>query len=116
MQDEEILQIARLVNCGWFGSIVFADYFSSILGLVRLGSSWSLNPFGVSGVAESSASTLTGSFQEMRALDNELFERGRGNVCSVEFNCLYRWHATTSAQDEEWISTAYVHNLHPLCA
>ena len=46
-QDEDILQIARLVNCGWFGSAVFSDYFGSILGLVRLGSSWSLNPFGV---------------------------------------------------------------------
>ncbi|VDB91968.1 unnamed protein product [Peniophora sp. CBMAI 1063] len=85
-QDEEILQVARLVNCGWFGSAVFGDYFASILGLVRLGSSWSLNPFG-----------------EMRGMDHELFERGRGNVCSVEFNCLYRWHATTSAEDEEWI-------------
>ena len=41
--------------------------------------------------------------QEMRDMSHELFERGRGNVCSVEFNCLYRWHATTSAEDEEWI-------------
>lgn len=31
----------------WFGSAVFSDYFSAILGLVREGSSWSLNPFGV---------------------------------------------------------------------
>ncbi|KZV63573.1 linoleate diol synthase [Peniophora sp. CONT] len=85
-QDKDILQIARLVNCGWFGSAVFSDYFASILGLVRLGSSWSLNPFG-----------------EMRGMDHELFERGRGNVCSVEFNCLYRWHATTSVEDEQWI-------------
>ena len=27
--------------------VVFSDYFSCILGLVRQGSSWSLNPFGV---------------------------------------------------------------------
>ena len=40
----------------------------------------------------------------MRDADHELFERGRGNVCSVEFNCLYRWHATVSAEDEQWIS------------
>lgn len=46
-QEEEIFQTARLINCGWFGSAVFSDYFSSILGLVRQGSSWSLNPFGV---------------------------------------------------------------------
>ncbi|KAK0188989.1 linoleate diol synthase [Armillaria mellea] len=71
-QDEELFQTARLVNCGWFGGVVFSDYFSCILGLVREGSSWSLNPFGET-------------------------------VCSVEFNCLYRWHATTSAKDEKWV-------------
>ncbi|TFK39791.1 linoleate diol synthase [Crucibulum laeve] len=84
-QEEELFQTARLVNCGWFGSVVFSDYFSSILGLVRQGSNWSLNPFG-----------------EMRMEDHSLFERGKGNVCSVEFNCLYRWHATTSVADEKW--------------
>lgn len=47
-QEEELFQTARLINCGWFGSVVFSDYFSCILGLVRQGSSWSLNPFGVS--------------------------------------------------------------------
>ncbi|KAF5387399.1 hypothetical protein D9757_005780 [Collybiopsis confluens] len=39
---------------------------------------------------------------EMRNLDHSEFERGRGNACSVEFNCLYRWHATTSKEDEDW--------------
>lgn len=66
-QEEEIFQTARLVNCGWFGMgmhhmlsiiwnlivhvsliVVFSDYFSTILGLVRDGSNWSLNPFDVS--------------------------------------------------------------------
>ncbi|KAI0046507.1 linoleate diol synthase [Auriscalpium vulgare] len=87
-QEEEIFQTARLINCGWFGSAVFSDYFGSILGLVRQGSNWSLNPFG-----------------EFRDDDHKLFERGRGNVCSVEFNCLYRWHATTSQEDEKWVET-----------
>ncbi|KAJ3765830.1 heme peroxidase [Lentinula raphanica] len=45
-------------------SVIFSDYVSCILGLVRQGSSWSLNPF--------------------------------------QFNCLYRWHATTSKEDEQW--------------
>ncbi|KAI0260103.1 linoleate diol synthase [Gloeopeniophorella convolvens] len=85
-QDEDIFQTARLINCSWFGSAIFSDYFSSILGLVRQGSTWSLNPFG-----------------EIRDADHKLFERGRGNVCSVEFNCLYRWHATTSEADEKWV-------------
>lgn len=46
-QEEDIFQTARLVNCAWFASVVFSDYFSAILGLVRDGNSWSLNPFGV---------------------------------------------------------------------
>lgn len=63
----EIFQIARLCNCAWFAMVVFSDYFSAILGLVRQGSSWSLAPFG-----------------EFREENHELFERGRGNACSVE--------------------------------
>ncbi|KAI6023916.1 hypothetical protein PISMIDRAFT_470487 [Pisolithus microcarpus 441] len=89
-QDEEIFQIARLCNCAWFAAVVFSDYFSAILGLNRQGSSWSLEPFG-----------------EFRDEDHQLFERGRGNACSVEFNCLYRWHATTSPEDEEWIKLQF---------
>jgi len=89
-QEEEIFQIARLCNCAWFAAVVFSDYFSAILGLVRKGSSWSLEPFG-----------------ELRTDDHNLFERGRGNACSVEFNCLYRWHATTSLEDEQWISQMF---------
>ncbi|KAI9064021.1 linoleate diol synthase [Trametes sanguinea] len=85
-QEEDIFQTARLINCGWFASAVFSDYFGAILGLVREGSNWSLDPF-----------------EEMRNVDHSLFERGRGNVCSVEFNCLYRWHATTSEADEQWV-------------
>ncbi|KAJ7890508.1 linoleate diol synthase [Mycena olivaceomarginata] len=88
-QDEELFQTAKLVNCGWFGSVVFSDYFSSILGLVRDGSSWSLNPF-----------------TEIRAEDHSIVERGQGNVCSY-FNCLYRWHATTSREDEKWVDRVF---------
>ncbi|THV05525.1 linoleate diol synthase [Dendrothele bispora CBS 962.96] len=86
-QDEELFQTARLINIGWFGTVVFSDYLSCILGLVRQGSNWSLNPFG-----------------EIRKEDHSFFERGRGNSVSVEFNCLYRWHATTSEHDEQWVS------------
>ncbi|KAN0138085.1 hypothetical protein V8E53_003974 [Lactarius tabidus] len=94
-QDEDIFQTARLINCGWFGAVIFSDYFSSILGLCRQGSTWSLNPFG-----------------EIRDSDHKLFERGRGNVCSVEFNLLYRWHATTSQADEQW-ATKLMDNIFP---
>jgi linoleate 10R-lipoxygenase len=89
-QDEEIFQIARMCNCGWFASVIFSDYLSCILGFVREGSTWTLEPF-----------------DEIRTSDHHIFERGRGNACSVEFNCLYRWHATTSVQDEEWITRQF---------
>jgi linoleate 10R-lipoxygenase len=85
-QDEDIFQTARLINCAWFRATIFSDYFSSILGLVRQGSTSSFNPF-----------------REIRDDDYKVFERDRGNVCSVEFNCLYRWHATTSEADEKWV-------------
>jgi len=66
-QDNEIFQTARLINCGWFGFVVFSDYFSAILGLVRQGNFWSLDVFS-----------------EFRDRDHSIFERGRGNACSVE--------------------------------
>jgi linoleate 10R-lipoxygenase len=69
-------------------------------------------------------------FQEMRNPDHSLFERGKGNQCSVEvsnypffpnlmfliipgqFNCLYRWHATTSQADEQWAGQIFT-NIFP---
>ncbi len=48
-QDEDIFQTARLINCSWFASAIFSDYFHSILGLVRQGTSWTLPSFGVGG-------------------------------------------------------------------
>ena len=89
-QEEEIFQTARLINCAWFAGVVFSDYFSAILGFVRKGLTWSLNPF-----------------EEVRNSDHTFLERGKGNAVSVEFNCLYRWHATTSIEDEKWIAQAF---------
>jgi len=66
-QEEEIFQTARLINCGWFRSILFSDYFSAILGLVRQGNAWRLDPF-----------------IELREKNHSTFEQGRGNVRSVE--------------------------------
>ncbi|KAG1881160.1 heme peroxidase [Suillus subluteus] len=74
-QDEEIFQIARLCNCAWFAAVVFSDYFSAILGLVRKGSSWSLEPF-----------------DEIRNEDHS------------GLRAWPWWHATTSVEDEEWIA------------
>lgn len=40
--------------------------------------------------------------QGSRELDHEVSPRGQGNVVSVEFNLLYRWHAALSKPDTEW--------------
>ena len=52
-------------------------------------------------------SELTSCLQEIRQADHTLFERGRGNSCSVEFNLLYRWHAATSQEDEQWTERVF---------
>ena len=49
-QEEEIFQIARLINCGWFVSAIFSDYLGCVLGHMRSGNSDTLDPFGVSNV------------------------------------------------------------------
>lgn len=38
----------------------------------------------------------------MRQIDHEVSPQGQGNVVSIEFNLLYRWHATISEQDAKW--------------
>ncbi|KAI0673867.1 heme peroxidase [Trametes maxima] len=85
LQDEEIFQIARLVNCGNFMSMIFGDYVAGFLGLGRDGCSWSMNPF-----------------DPITDANGQPVGRGDGNHCSVEFNILYRWHATTAQKDIEW--------------
>ncbi|KAH7335533.1 heme peroxidase [Rhizoctonia solani] len=84
-QDHVIFNTARLINCGFFMHIIISDYIGAILGLTREGSSYSLNPL-----------------EEIRGSSHEFIGRGEGNSCSVEFNLLYRWHATLSAADEKW--------------
>ncbi|KAI9450785.1 heme peroxidase [Lactarius psammicola] len=84
-QDEEIFQRARLVNTGYFMQIILRDYVGSILGLVRDGSPWRLDPL-----------------MSMRDIDHEVSQRGEGNVVSIEFNLLYRWHAPVSEPDVKW--------------
>ncbi|KAJ3993518.1 heme peroxidase [Lentinula boryana] len=83
-QDEEIFQTARLVNGGHFMSLIMGDYVPGFLGLSE-GNSWNMN-----------------AFDPITNLNGTEVTRGQGNHCSVEFNVLYRWHATTSAADEQW--------------
>ncbi|KAL1717727.1 heme peroxidase [Schizophyllum commune] len=84
-QDDEIFHRARLVNCGFFMQVILADYVGAILGLVRDGLPWRLDPL-----------------MTMRRESHEFSPQGEGNVVSIEFNLLYRWHAALSAQDTKW--------------
>jgi linoleate 10R-lipoxygenase len=102
-QDEEIFQRARLVNTGFFMQIILGDYVGAILGLVRDGLSWRLNPLMVYFHLHVFPFVICSCMpQTMRQLDHEFSPRGEGNVVSIEFNMLYRWHAATSLQDVEW--------------
>lgn len=43
-QDDEVFNKARLVNCGYFMQVILGDYLGAILGTVREGIDWCLNP------------------------------------------------------------------------
>ena len=90
-QDEEIFQTARLVNCGHFMALIFGDYVAGFLGLGHDGNTWSMNPFD----------------PIKKPITNIEVGRGQGNHVSVEFNVLYRWHATMSAYVTHFILLRY---------
>lgn len=92
-QDEDIFQVARNINVGFFASVVLRDYVAAILNTPRAGSEWSLD--------------LGGEIK----LGGDRVERGAGNVVSVEFAVLYHWHAALSAADSEWMEGLIRTNL-----
>ncbi|KAL4246543.1 hypothetical protein ABKN59_008748, partial [Abortiporus biennis] len=85
LQDEEVFQVARNINCGHFISTIFGDYVAGFLGLGRDGNSWSMN-----------------SFDPIDDFFGRPVGRGEGNHVSVEFNLLYRWHPTIAEKDVKW--------------
>ncbi|KAK6220734.1 hypothetical protein LQW54_001925 [Pestalotiopsis sp. IQ-011] len=84
-QDEDIFQISRNINVGFFATVVLKDYVSAILNTPRANSEWNLN-LG----------------KEIKK-SGQRVERGNGNVVSVEFAVLYHWHAALSAADADWM-------------
>lgn len=92
-QDEDIFQLARNINVGFFASVVLKDYVAAILNTPRANSEWSLD--------------LGGEIN----LRGSRVERGAGNVVSVEFAVLYHWHAALSAADADWMEDLIRKNL-----
>ena len=92
-QDEDIFQIGRNINVGFFASVVLGDYVAAILNTPRANSEWSLN-LG----------------KEIKQLGKRV-DRGIGNVVSVEFAVLYHWHAALSAADDKWMEGLLRHQF-----
>jgi hypothetical protein len=84
-QDEDIFQLTRNINVGFFASVVLRDYVAAILNTPRADSEWSLD-LG----------------KEIRDKGKRV-ERGTGSHVSVEFAVLYHWHAALSAADDKWM-------------
>ncbi|KAI8935646.1 hypothetical protein NX059_007172 [Plenodomus lindquistii] len=84
-QDEDIFQITRNINVGFFASVVLRDYVAAILNTPRANSEWSLD-LG----------------KEIKQGGTRV-ERGTGSHVSVEFAVLYHWHAALSAADDLWM-------------
>jgi len=94
-QDEEIFQTARLINCQHFVNVVITDYVGGVMGMAARGGGWPGN-------AE--------ALHEIN-LNGRKVSRGDGNLVSIEFNILYRWHSTLSKMDEEWFEDTLGHSL-----
>jgi hypothetical protein len=90
-QDNDIFQITRNINVGFFATIVLRDYVAAILNTPRADSEWWLD-LG----------------KEIKK-DGRRVERGSGNVVSVEFAVLYHWHAALSAADDKWMQDIIRH-------
>lgn len=111
-QDDELFNRARLVNCGWFTNVILGDYVGAILGLTRDGSPWRLNPLEVrpqSLYIYPTLYRLTECYfsQTMRESTHEFSPVGQGNVVSLEFNFLYRWHTALSVSDTTWTENLF---------
>lgn len=84
-QDEDLFQLARNINVGFFATVVLHDYVAAILNTPRANSTWSLD-LG----------------KEIKQKGKRV-ERGSGNLVSIEFAVLYHWHAALSAADDKWM-------------
>ncbi|KAM3542308.1 hypothetical protein ARSEF1564_004756 [Beauveria bassiana] len=91
-QDHHLFNTARLIVCGMYASIALGDYLRAIMNLHHSDTDWSLDPRAEIG----------------KHYDGEGVPRGVGNMVSVEFNLLYRFHSCISKKDERWINDFFL--------
>ncbi|EAT89123.2 hypothetical protein SNOG_03918 [Parastagonospora nodorum SN15] len=92
--DNDIFQLTRNINVGFFAAVVLHDYVAAILNTPRANSEWSLD-LG----------------KEIKQGGTRV-ERGTGSHVSVEFAVLYHWHAALSAADDKWMEDI-LRSVHP---
>jgi hypothetical protein len=87
-RDNDLFQTGRLITCGLYVNIILRDYVRVILNLNRTDTAWTLDP----------------REQAYNAFDSEGIPKGIGNQVSMEFNLIYRWHATISNKNDAWVN------------
>jgi linoleate 8R-lipoxygenase/9,12-octadecadienoate 8-hydroperoxide 8R-isomerase len=90
-QDEDLFQTARLINCGFYINIILHNYLRTILGLDRTASTWFVDP--------------TLPYNKTGQL--EALPSGIGNIVSLEFNYIYRWHPAVSKEDTKHVENVF---------
>ncbi|KAF9373214.1 hypothetical protein CPB97_000719 [Podila verticillata] len=78
--DELVFQTARLINCACYANLILHEYLRTILGL-STDTDFTLNPLMSPPAADPSS----------------------GNVVSLEFGYIYRWHSALSKEDAQWL-------------
>ncbi len=68
-------------------NIILHDYVRVILNLNRSETTWNLDP----------------RQDSFNVFDPQGTPKGIGNQVSIEFNLIYRWHATISDKNEKWM-------------
>ncbi|KAL7269861.1 hypothetical protein RUND412_007453 [Rhizina undulata] len=90
-QDEDLFQTGRLVTCGLYINFVLNDYLRTIVNLNRINTTWTLDP----------------RFDPSKTWNPDGTPAGIGNMVSVEFNLVYRWHSCISKRDDQWTKEFY---------
>lgn len=87
-RDEDLFQTARLITCGLYAQIAIHDYLRCLMTMHTKDTAWTLDP--------------RKEYNSLFNFDRGTVSRGQGNMVSVEFNLLYRFHSPLSKRDTEW--------------